>query len=85
MATPAKIEMGFGCEPQQQHQKAAAAAATALTISCLSEIIAPNVIDITGPISGETNMAATIFGALFSTSPSAARELQEEKEREGRG
>lgn len=48
---------------------------TALTISSLSEIIAPNVIDITGPISGETNMAATIFGALFSTRPRAAKEL----------
>lgn len=70
MAARVKIEMDFPL------QTATAAAAAALTISCLSEIIAPNVIDITGPISGETNMAATIFGALFSTSPSAARELQ---------
>lgn len=46
------------------------------TISSRSDIIAPNVIDITGPINGETNMAAVIFGALFSTSPNAAKELQ---------
>lgn len=32
----------------------------------------------TGPISGDTNMAATILGALFSTSPRAARELRGE-------
>lgn len=38
-------------------------------------MIAPNVIDITGPIKGETNIAATIFGALFSTNPRAAKEL----------
>lgn len=36
----------------------------------------PKVIDITGPISGDTNMAAVIFGALFSTKPKAAKELQ---------
>lgn len=46
-----------------------------LTISSLSEIIAPNVIDITGPINGDTNIAAVIFGALFSISPNAANEL----------
>lgn len=38
-------------------------------------MIAPNVIDMTGPIRGETNIAATIFGALFSTNPRAAKEL----------
>lgn len=41
----------------------------------LSEMIVPNVIDITGPMSGETNMAATMFDALFSTRPRAAKEL----------
>ena len=46
-----------------------------ITIKSLSEIIAPNVIDITGPIKGETSIAAVIFGALFSTNPSAANEL----------
>lgn len=46
-----------------------------LTIKLRSDIIAPNVIDITGPINGETNIAAVIFGALFSISPSAANEL----------
>ena len=46
-----------------------------LTISSRSDIIAPNVILITGPINGETNIAATIFEALFSTSPNAASEL----------
>lgn len=45
------------------------------TINSRSEMIAPNVIDMTGPIRGETNIAATIFGALFSTNPSAAKEL----------
>lgn len=40
-----------------------------------SAMIVPNVMDITGPMSGDTNMAATMFEALFSTSPSAAREL----------
>lgn len=78
MAARVKIEMEFPQQTATAAAAAAATAATALTISCLSEIIAPNVIDITGPISGETNMAATIFGALFSTSPSAARELQGE-------
>lgn len=46
-----------------------------LTISSRSDIIAPNVILITGPINGDTNIAATIFEALFSTSPNAASEL----------
>lgn len=46
-----------------------------LTISSRSEIIAPNVILITGPINGDTNIAATMFEALFSTSPNAASEL----------
>lgn len=46
-----------------------------LTISSRSDMIAPNVIDITGPINGLTSIAATIFGALFSTNPSAASEL----------
>lgn len=41
-----------------------------------SEIIVPNVIDITGPMSGETNIAATILEALFSTKPNAASELK---------
>ena len=39
----------------------------------------PNVMDMTGPMSGETNMAATMFGALFSTMPKAAKELQDTK------
>lgn len=42
-------------------------------------MIAPNVIDMTGPIRGETNIAATIFGALFSTNPRAAKELFQTK------
>lgn len=46
-----------------------------ITTNSQSDMIAPNVIDITGPISGETSIAATIFGALFSTKPRAAREL----------
>lgn len=46
-----------------------------LTIKSRSDIMAPKVIDITGPISGDTNIAAVILGALFSTKPSAAREL----------
>lgn len=45
------------------------------TTKSLSDIIVPNVIDITGPIRGETNIAAVIFGALFSISPKAANEL----------
>lgn len=45
----------------------------------LSDIMVPNVIDITGPISGETNIAATMFEALFSTRPKAARELKQKK------
>lgn len=44
----------------------------------LSEIIVPKVMDITGPIRGDTNIAATIFEALFSTSPRAAKELHKE-------
>ncbi len=47
-----------------------------LTINSRSDIIAPNVIDMTGPINGETNIAAVMFGALFSTNPSAANELK---------
>jgi hypothetical protein len=31
--------------------------------------------DMTGPMRGETSIAATIFEALFSTRPRAAREL----------
>lgn len=46
-----------------------------VTISSRSEIIAPNVMDITGPINGDTNIAAVIFGALFSINTSAANEL----------
>lgn len=42
----------------------------------LSDIIVPNVMDITGPIKGDTNMAATIFGELFSTKPNAAKQLK---------
>lgn len=34
-----------------------------LTTSSQSEMMVPNVIDITGPISGETSMAATILDA----------------------
>lgn len=45
------------------------------TISSRSEIMAPNVMLMTGPINGDTSIAAVIFGALFSTNPSAAREL----------
>jgi hypothetical protein len=47
-----------------------------LTINSRSDIIAPNVIDITGPINGDTNIAATIFDALFSINPNAAKELK---------
>lgn len=47
-----------------------------LTINSRSDIIVPNVIDMTGPISGDTNIAAVIFGALFSIKPNAASELQ---------
>lgn len=50
-----------------------------LTTSLQSEIIVPNVIDMTGPISGDTNIAAVIFGALFSIKPNAANELCGEK------
>ena len=46
------------------------------TTSSRSEIIAPNVIDMTGPINGDTNIAAVILGALFSISPKAASELK---------
>lgn len=42
----------------------------------MSAIIAPKVTAITGPIRGETNIAATIFGELFSTRPRAAKELE---------
>lgn len=47
-----------------------------ITTSSRSEMIAPNVIDITGPINGDTNIAAVIFGALFSIRPKAANELK---------
>lgn len=40
----------------------------------------PNVMDITGPISGDTSIAAVILGALFSTRPRAARELKDHKQ-----
>lgn len=43
----------------------------------LSDIMVPNVMDMTGPMRGETNMAATMFEALFSTRPNAARELKQ--------
>lgn len=46
-----------------------------LTIKSRSEMMAPKVIDMTGPISGETSIAAVMLGALFSTNPSAAKEL----------
>lgn len=46
-----------------------------LTTKSLSDIIVPKVIDMTGPIKGETNIAAVIFGALFSINPRAAKEL----------
>lgn len=42
----------------------------------LSAIMVPKVMDITGPIRGDTNIAATMFDALFSTRPSAANELE---------
>lgn len=35
--------------------------------------------DMTGPISGDTNIAATIFDELFSTKPKAANELKMRK------
>lgn len=38
-------------------------------------MITPNVTDITGPIKGDTNIAAVMFGALFSIKPNAANEL----------
>lgn len=47
-----------------------------LTTSERSETIAPNVIDMTGPINGDTSIAAVIFGALFSIRPKAANELK---------
>ena len=31
--------------------------------------------DMTGPINGDTSMAAVMFGALFSMRPRAAKEL----------
>lgn len=46
------------------------------TTNLRSDIITPNVTDITGPISGDTNIAAVMFGALFSIRPKAAKELQ---------
>lgn len=46
-----------------------------LLIRLLSAIMVPKVMDITGPIRGDTNIAATMFEALFSTSPRAAKEL----------
>lgn len=46
------------------------------TINCRSDIIVPNVTAITGPISGETNIAAVIFAELFSMRPNAANALQ---------
>lgn len=46
------------------------------TTNSRSDIITPNVTDITGPISGDTNIAAVIFGALLSIRPKAAKELQ---------
>lgn len=46
------------------------------TTNWRSDIITPNVTDITGPISGDTNIAAVMFGALFSIRPKAAKELQ---------
>lgn len=39
-------------------------------------MIVPKVIDITGPIIGDTNIAATMFVALFSIKPSPAKELE---------
>lgn len=45
------------------------------TTNSRSDIIIPNVTDITGPINGDTNIAAVIFGALFSINPNAAKEL----------
>lgn len=38
-------------------------------------MIAPNVIAMTGPINGDTNIAAVMFGELFSIRPNAANEL----------
>lgn len=39
-------------------------------------MMAPNVIAMTGPINGDTNIAAVIFGELFSIRPNAANELE---------
>lgn len=36
----------------------------------------PNVMDMTGPMSGDTSIAAVMLGALFSTRPRAAKELK---------
>jgi hypothetical protein len=55
-----------------------------LTISSRSDMIAPNVIDITGPMSGDTSIAATIFEALFSINPRAAKELEAKKNQFGK-
>lgn len=48
-----------------------------LTTNFQSEMMAPKVIDITGPMRGETSIAATMLLALFSTNPKAASELNE--------
>lgn len=45
-----------------------------------SDIITPNVIDITGLIKGDTNMAADMLSPLFSIRPRAANELSNENE-----
>lgn len=40
----------------------------------------PNVMDITGPMRGDTSIAAVMLGALFSTRPRAAKELNDRKQ-----
>lgn len=47
-----------------------------LLMRLLSDMMVPKVMDITGPMRGETNIAATMLDALFSTRPRAARELK---------
>lgn len=64
--TKGKTEEGKTEEGKTEH----------LTTSLRSDIIAPNVIDMTGPINGDTSIAAVIFGALFSMRPRAANELE---------
>lgn len=70
------IDFSFGSSHGRNAIQKLQHAVIGLTTSLQSDIIIPNVTDITGPISGDTNIAATIFGALFSINPSAANELK---------